>query len=193
MVADFDSRGTLPLGARTVRSIAVLGPYAGAAHTGGGSSHVLPMYKVHPVDGIRSRVGPGVPVRCAQGVSRGGPPPVPDAALNPPGRPEGARLARRVLPEPHVQRSPAGDPDRREGRVQFGEANPGGRLPITFPRRDGDVPASTPQQYPGVGGVARYPEGVFVGYRRYDARGIEPLFPFGHGLSYTGFRMRRLR
>ncbi len=74
----------------------------------------------------------------------------------------------------------------------FGEVNPSGKLPITFPRRDADVPANTPAQYPGVNGVATYSEGVFVGYRHYDARGIEPLFPFGHGLSYTSFRMRHL-
>jgi beta-glucosidase len=75
----------------------------------------------------------------------------------------------------------------------FGEVNPSGKLPITFPRRDQDVPANTPEQYPGVDGVARHTEGVFVGYRHYDARGIEPLFPFGHGLSYTTFRMSRLK
>ncbi|MEU6713375.1 glycoside hydrolase family 3 C-terminal domain-containing protein [Nonomuraea sp. NPDC046802] len=68
-----------------------------------------------------------------------------------------------------------------------GAANPGGKLPVTFPRRAEDAPTAKPERYPGVGGLARYSEGVFVGYRHYDARGIEPLFPFGHGLSYTGF------
>jgi beta-glucosidase len=52
--------------------------------------------------------------------------------------------------------------------------------------------ASTPAQYPGVDGVANYSEGVFVGYRHFDAKGIEPLFPFGHGLSYTTFKTRNL-
>ncbi|MGW0803792.1 glycoside hydrolase family 3 protein [Nonomuraea sp. NPDC002799] len=69
----------------------------------------------------------------------------------------------------------------------FGGASPGGKLPVTFPRRAEDAPAASPERYPGVGGVARYDEGVFVGYRHYDAGGIEPLFPFGHGLSYTRF------
>jgi beta-glucosidase len=75
----------------------------------------------------------------------------------------------------------------------FGDADPAGRLPITFPRSMADTPAGTAAQYPGVNGVATYSEGVFVGYRHYDAAGIEPLFPFGYGLSYTGFRLAHLR
>jgi beta-glucosidase len=74
----------------------------------------------------------------------------------------------------------------------FGDAEPGGRLPITFPRSMADTPANTPAQYPGVNGVATYSEGVFVGYRHYDAAGIAPLFPFGYGLSYTTFRLSHL-
>ena len=53
-------------------------------------------------------------------------------------------------------------------------------------------PANTPAQYPGVNGVATYSEGLDVGYRHYDASGIEPLFPFGYGLSYTTFRLDHL-
>jgi beta-glucosidase len=75
----------------------------------------------------------------------------------------------------------------------FGDADPAGRLPITFPKSLADTPANTPAQYPGVNGVATYSEGVFVGYRHYDAAGIAPLFPFGYGLSYTTFRLSRLR
>jgi len=75
----------------------------------------------------------------------------------------------------------------------FGDSDPGGRLPITFPRSLADTPANTPAQYPGVGGVATYSEGVFVGYRHYDEAGIDPLFPFGYGLSYTTFKLSRLR
>jgi beta-glucosidase len=77
--------------------------------------------------------------------------------------------------------------------VLFGDANPGGKLPVTFPRRLADVPASTPAQWPGVGGRVLYSEGLQVGYRWYDARRIEPLFPFGFGLSYTTFRLANLR
>ncbi|MGW2149495.1 glycoside hydrolase family 3 C-terminal domain-containing protein [Nonomuraea bangladeshensis] len=69
----------------------------------------------------------------------------------------------------------------------LGAACPGGKLPVTFPARAADAPAAAPERYPGVAGTAVYDEGVFVGYRHYDAYGIEPLFPFGHGLSYTRF------
>ena len=54
------------------------------------------------------------------------------------------------------------------------------------------MPARTELQFPGVGGRAVYSEGVLVGYRWYDRRGIRPLFPFGHGLSYTSFHYRDL-
>jgi hypothetical protein len=50
-----------------------------------------------------------------------------------------------------------------------------------------DLPANTPDQYPGFNGVAHHSEGVFVGYRNYDAQNIDPLFAFGHGLSFTSF------
>jgi beta-glucosidase len=76
--------------------------------------------------------------------------------------------------------------------VLFGDADPSGKLPVTFPVAAGDVPASTPAQYPGVNGTATYSEGVFVGYRHYDEAGIAPLFPFGFGLSYTSFSFSHL-
>ena len=72
-------------------------------------------------------------------------------------------------------------------RVLFGDVNPSGRLPLTFPRSLSQTPVSTPEQYPGVDGVASYSEGIMVGYRGYDELGIEPQYPFGHGLSYTSF------
>ncbi|HTT00889.1 MAG TPA: glycoside hydrolase family 3 C-terminal domain-containing protein [Steroidobacteraceae bacterium] len=75
-------------------------------------------------------------------------------------------------------------------QVLFGEVNPSGHLPCTFPRRLEDNPAYL--YYPA-GRDANYGEGVFVGYRYYDRRGIEPLFAFGHGLSYTTFEYRNLR
>jgi beta-glucosidase len=76
--------------------------------------------------------------------------------------------------------------------VLLGDADPSGRLPITFPKSLADTPASTPEQYPGVNGVAAYSEGLRVGYRHYDEKNIEPLFPFGYGLSYTTFAYRHL-
>jgi beta-glucosidase len=76
--------------------------------------------------------------------------------------------------------------------VLFGDVNPSGKLPVTFPRSLSDVPASTPQQWPGVNRQVQYAEGVLVGYRWYDAKQITPLFPFGYGLSYTTFRFSHL-
>ncbi|GAB3030367.1 beta-glucosidase [Natronobiforma cellulositropha] len=76
--------------------------------------------------------------------------------------------------------------------VLFGDADPSGRLPVTVGARAADYPASSEAQYPGIGGRAEYSEGVFVGYRHFDEAEIEPLFPFGHGLSYTEFAYRDL-
>ena len=83
----------------------------------------------------------------------------------------------------------------------LGRANPSGRLPVTFPIRLEDVPARAaghPERLPvtappGATGVnpnpaaVQFSEGLAVGYRWFDQQNIEPLFPFGHGLSYTGF------
>jgi beta-glucosidase len=78
--------------------------------------------------------------------------------------------------------------------VLLGEAEPGGRLAQTFPARWQDNPTWSQDRevYPGLNGHVRYEEGLFVGYRHYDRQGIQPLFPFGHGLSYTGFDIGRL-
>jgi beta-glucosidase len=69
--------------------------------------------------------------------------------------------------------------------VLTGAAEPGGRLPVTFPRRMEDVAAF--RTYPGADGTVEYGEGVFVGYRQFDSDGTEPAFCFGHGLAYTTF------
>jgi beta-glucosidase len=83
----------------------------------------------------------------------------------------------------------------------WGDVNPSAKLPMTFPRSLADTPtAQSPAQYPGTfsdgsttrptpGEIRRvaYTEGLQVGYKWYDEQGIEPLFPFGHGLSYTSF------
>ncbi|ENN85644.1 putative beta-glucosidase protein [Rhizobium freirei PRF 81] len=73
--------------------------------------------------------------------------------------------------------------------VLFGDVEPGGRLPQTFPKQLSDNSAMTGDEtvYPGRDGHVRYAEGVFVGYRHHDTRGVEPLFPFGFGLGYTRF------
>jgi beta-glucosidase len=73
-------------------------------------------------------------------------------------------------------------------RVLFGDTDPGGRLPVSFPREEGDTPtAGNPLQYPGVANQVLYTEGIFTGYRWYDTESVEPAFPFGYGLSYTQF------
>jgi beta-glucosidase len=76
--------------------------------------------------------------------------------------------------------------------VLFGDVNPSGKLPVTFPVSLAQVPASTPAQWPGVNGTVQYSEGVLVGYRWYTTKRITPLFPFGAGLSYTSFAFSRL-
>jgi beta-glucosidase len=77
--------------------------------------------------------------------------------------------------------------------VLFGDVNPAGRLPVTFARNPEDYPANTPRQYPGVDNHVLYSEGLRIGYRHFDAKDIAPVFPFGHGLSYTTFRYSDLR
>ncbi|MCL4301206.1 MAG: glycoside hydrolase family 3 C-terminal domain-containing protein [Anaerolineae bacterium] len=75
--------------------------------------------------------------------------------------------------------------------VLFGEVNPSGKLPQTFPVRLEDNPAFI--NYPGENDRVRYGEGIFVGYRYYEKKRVEPLFPFGFGLSYTSFSYANLR
>ena len=77
--------------------------------------------------------------------------------------------------------------------VLFGQADPSGHLPVTFPRSLAQVPASTPAQWTGVDGKVHFSEGLDIGYRWYDAQKLTPLFAFGYGLSYTSFRYSRLR
>ncbi len=88
----------------------------------------------------------------------------------------------------------------------LGRANPGGKLPVTFPVRLEDAPARAaghperwaPLPAPGTSGLdpnapaVTFSEGIAVGYRWYDQQNIQPLFPFGHGLSYTRFQYSKL-
>ncbi|GGZ42342.1 beta-glucosidase family protein [Streptomyces poonensis] len=72
--------------------------------------------------------------------------------------------------------------------VLFGDCDPGGRLTQSFPADDDHHPvAGDPRRYPGTDGTEEYTEGIHIGHRWYDAEGVRPLFPFGHGLSYTSF------
>ncbi|NHK32330.1 MAG: glycosyl hydrolase, partial [Asgard group archaeon] len=73
--------------------------------------------------------------------------------------------------------------------ILFGDVNPSGKLPITFPKKLKDSSAhKSTKTYPGNDKVY-YDEGIFVGYRHFDKKGIEPLFPFGYGLSFTTFSL----
>jgi beta-glucosidase len=89
----------------------------------------------------------------------------------------------------------------------FGDTAPSGKLPMTFPKSLADTPANTPEQYPGIfanGSITRpagsteirqvqYTEGLKVGYKWYQTQRIEPLFAFGHGLTYTTFEYDKAR
>nr|WSW47007.1 glycoside hydrolase family 3 C-terminal domain-containing protein [Streptomyces sp. NBC_01001] len=78
--------------------------------------------------------------------------------------------------------------------ILFGDVDPGGRLTQTFPAEEHATPvAGDPLRYPGVGGRQEYTEGIHVGHRWYDAQQVAPLFPFGHGLSYTTWEYEKLR
>jgi beta-glucosidase len=102
-----------------------------------------------------------------------------------------------IAMEPWIERVPAvvdaWYPGELGGRavaeVLVGAVNPSGRLPLTLPRAASQLPTFPvfPER------VTEYREGVFVGYRHFDARALEPLFPFGHGLGYTRFEYSELR
>jgi len=241
--------GVLPLGAPKVRSVAVIGPSAAVARTGGGgSSLVRPKYAVTPLDGIKEAAGPRIQVTHALGAAMEGEDPGRDAAqlLD-----EAVATARKAdaavvvvgyaptlesesfdrksmdLPAGQdrlIQAVAAANPNtvvvlvagapvtmtkwidrvpavldawyggqeggHAIGDVLFGAANPSGKLPVTFPKRLEDSPAFS--HYPGADLHVEYAEGIYVGYRGFDKDHIEPLFPFGHGLSYTGFEYSNL-
>jgi beta-glucosidase len=76
--------------------------------------------------------------------------------------------------------------------VLFGNTDPSGHLPETFPANLSQIPTISPSRFPGVSHEVHYSEGLEVGYRYYDAHHVTPLFPFGYGLSYTRFRFSHL-
>jgi len=82
---------------------------------------------------------------------------------------------------------PGQEGGRALAKVLFGEHDASGRLPITFPASESQVPAALRGQFPGIGLDSVYSEGLKVGYRWFDSYEVKPLFPFGHGLSYTTF------
>ena len=223
----------LPLSVDKTRSVALIGPFAQNAKTGGGgSSLVSPLRTTTPEEGIRKIVGPDVPIEVVDGKDLKA---AVDAAKSAdvvilmlgdhqsegqdhPIALQGNQdtLAQAVLKAnrnaiivlktggpilmPWIDLAPtvleAWYPGQEDGdvvaSVLFGEVNPSGKLPVTFPKREEDLPLQSPEQYPGIDKVVHYSEGVLVGYRWFDAKNIEPLFPFGHGLSYTTFDYKDL-
>jgi beta-glucosidase len=246
--------GVLPLRAESARKIAVIGPNAAVARTGGGgSSLVRPKYAIAALDGIlavvKQAAGSGADVGYALGAAMEG-----EAAGKEPRelREEAVALARgadvavvvvgyspKLEGEGFDRKSmdlPAGQDELIEavagankntivviaagapvtmtrwigrvpavmyawyggqetghaiGDVLFGAVNPSGKLPVTFPKALQDSPAYG--HYPGENLHVEYAEGIYVGYRGFDKRDVEPLFPFGHGLSYTTFDYSRLK
>jgi beta-glucosidase len=234
----------LPLDAARIRSVAVIGPCAAVARTGGGgSSLVRPKDPVTPLVGITEAAGARIEVSHALGVAMEGEEAGVDAQS---ARDEAVRLAARSdaavvlvgyssrLESEGFDRAsmdlPAGQDDLIEavasvnkntvvvvaagapigmtrwiervpsvlyawyggqevghavGDLLFGVAVPSGKLPVTFPRRIEDSTAWG--RYPGQDLRVTYGEGIFVGYRGFDRGKVEPLFPFGHGLSYTTY------
>ncbi|QQS35406.1 MAG: glycoside hydrolase family 3 C-terminal domain-containing protein [Ignavibacteriales bacterium] len=75
--------------------------------------------------------------------------------------------------------------------ILLGQSNPSGKLPMTFPKRWEDCSAFN--TYLKEDGTTRYEDGIYVGYRHFDKNNVEPLFPFGYGLSYTSFNYSDLK
>jgi beta-glucosidase len=75
--------------------------------------------------------------------------------------------------------------------ILFGDASPSGKLPVSLPKKFEDSPAAA--NYPGQNLEVKYAEGIYVGYRYYDTKNVEPQFPFGFGLSYTTFEYSDLK
>ena len=86
---------------------------------------------------------------------------------------------------------PGQDGGRAIAEILFGDVNPSAHLPATFEKRWADSPASA--NYPGEDDKVYYREGIFMGYRHFDQKGIEPRYPFGFGLSYTTFKLDHLK
>jgi len=232
--------GILPLNAKRLQSIALIGPQANRFENGGGADNVTPFTYTTPLGAITKRAGPHVNVVYNDGSNASQAASVAKSAgvaIVFASDSEGEYMDKRC---PSVDCSESaltsnqdgliasvaaanpntivvletGDPvvtpwrDSVKGvleawypgeeggaalaRVLFGDVDPGGRLPATFPGSATAYPtAGDPTAYPG-GTDVLYKEGVFVGYRWYDAHGVNPAFPFGAGLSYTTFRFSDL-
>jgi beta-glucosidase len=248
------NEGTLlPLDPAKVHSVAVIGPNAAVARTGGGgSSLVRPKYAIAPLDGIRERAH-SMQVTYALGVGMDGEDPAKDTPESrasllqeatdvaakadvavvvvgryaklegegfdvktmdlPAGQDELIEAVEKANPRTVVVLN-TGDPvtmtswiaqtpalldmwyGGQEGghalaSILFGDANPSGKLPVSLPRRFEDSPAYG--HYPGENLKVDYAEGLYIGYRYFDTKNIEPQYPFGFGLSYTTFEYSNMK
>ena len=236
--------GRLPFHAKALHHVVIIGKADYAANSvvgGGGSSSVIPLATVSPLQGAKdvlARLGSSATVdlvivddenkNLAEAVSAAK---AADAVILLAGSmsSEGRDQANITLPKqqdemiaavaaanprtalvlkdnaavlmPWVDKVPAileaWFPGQEDGRIVanlvFGQVNPSGKLPVTYPRAETDLPAYAPEQFPGVvrdgQRQVKYSEGMQIGYRWFDAKNIEPLFPFGYGLSYTSFAL----
>lgn len=78
-------------------------------------------------------------------------------------------------------------------KIIFGQVNPSGKLPVSFPKKLSDAPAIKLGQFPGDSVTVNYFDDIYVGYRYFDTFNVEPQFAFGHGLSYTNFKYSNLQ
>ena len=258
-----NERGTLPLDARSIRSVALIGQaeYATKSVAGccGGSSDVIPFATVTPLDGVKQVLAqlksPATATLTVVADDRAN---LADAVAAAKAADVALVLAGTIAEEGRDRESIALEkgqdsiimavaaanprtvvvlkdnasaltswadavpavleawfPGQEDGaivaRLLFGLATPSGKLPVTFPVRESDLPASTDRRWPGTdtsgarakvaGGnsfgsgaptTVEYSEGLQIGYRWFDANRIAPRFPFGHGLSYTTFALSNL-
>jgi beta-glucosidase len=226
----------LPLNARKLKSIAVIGAGARTYVTGGGSGDVTPFKYDTPASAIASRVRPGTKVLTDTGAKLASAVQAAQQAqvvvvLTPDYTTEGVDRAclsfecppvfgeedglikavaavnrhtvvvmensgailtpwRSQVPALLEAWYPGQEAGPAISHVLFGDSDPGGRLPLTFPNSLSDEPtAGNPRQYPGLDNQVSYSEGVFLGYRWFDAHRLKPAFAFGYGLSYTKWRL----
>jgi beta-glucosidase len=247
MVLLKNENGALPLDAKKIKTLAVIGENAVRLHAhGGDSSGIKAFYEITPLQGILNRAGRDVNVIFSEGYQKNGGADLAERAIAAAKSAdaviyvgglnhdkgfdcEGADRTSLKLPygqdeliskivaanpktivvlegtmvemDPWLGEVPAvlqaWYPGMEGGNalahVLFGDVNPSGKLPATFPKRLEDSPAHALGAYPGTNGTVTYAEGLLVGYRWFDTKNIEPQFPFGFGLSYTTFEYSNLK
>lgn len=234
MVLLKNDNNILPIDTTSMRSIALIGPDAVEAKTGGGgSSHVIPLYSIAPVNGIEAHMPlqkhvnllDGSDVNAAVAAAKRDSLVVimvGDSESEGHDHPIELPAAQNAMIQAVAAANPktivvlksgsallmpwidsvaavleAWYPGEEDGNavadVLFGDVNPSGKLPMTFPKSVDQTFARNPAWYPGNGKEVHYDEKLDVGYRWYQSQHLEPLFPFGFGLSYTTFSISDLK